>query len=59
VKVIDGHIRKGDKVATYHSEHCYEVQEVGVLMPARTPTEALTTGQVISHNLAQIPLTVA
>jgi elongation factor 4 len=46
VKVLDGSIRKGDKVATFHSQHCYEVQEVGVLMPERIQTSALTTGQV-------------
>ena len=43
LKVVDGNIRKGDKVATYHSSQCYEVNEVGVLMPVRTKAHTTHT----------------
>ena len=46
LRVMDGQVSKGDKVATYHSHHQYEVQEVGLLMPHQREVETLHTGQV-------------
>ena len=46
VQVRDGEVSVGDKVASYHSGHQWEVQEVGLLMPHQRPTDSLHTGQV-------------
>jgi len=46
INVIDGQVKKGDRVATYHGNQMYEVQEVGLLMPHNVPTPSLNTGQV-------------
>ena len=46
VQVKDGEVSVGDKVASYHSAHQWEVQEVGLLMPHQRPVDTLHTGQV-------------
>lgn len=48
IKVVDGSVRKGDKVAMMNTDKPmpYEVQELGVLTPTNVPVEELTCGQV-------------
>jgi translation elongation factor EF-4 len=46
IRVMDGEVRKGDRIATYHGEQKYEVQEVGLLLPHTMPTDQLRCGQV-------------
>jgi elongation factor 4 len=46
ISIKSGQIRKGDRIATYHLGHQYEVQDLGILMPKPTQTEVLKTGQV-------------
>eukprot|EP00057_Strongylocentrotus_purpuratus_P013618 XP_011668092.1 PREDICTED: translation factor Guf1, mitochondrial [Strongylocentrotus purpuratus] len=44
--LVDGVIRKGDKVMSAHSEKTFEIHEVGVMHPEPTPTNELYAGQV-------------
>ncbi|KAF9580012.1 Translation factor guf1 mitochondrial [Lunasporangiospora selenospora] len=44
--VIDGKIKKGDKIVSAHSERKYEVMETGIMYPEQTPTTSLQAGQV-------------
>nr|ATG71175.1 small GTP-binding protein [Microbiota decussata] len=46
VAVIDGALRKGDKIASAATGQSYEVMDVGILHPELTPTGMLLTGQV-------------
>jgi len=46
VRVIEGRIRKGDTVKMMATGRPFEVDEVGVLAPAMTPTEGLVAGDV-------------
>ncbi|KAF9576040.1 Translation factor guf1 mitochondrial [Mortierella alpina] len=44
--VIDGRVKKGDKIVSAHSERKYEVTETGIMYPEQTPTTSLQAGQV-------------
>ncbi|PKA63413.1 Translation factor GUF1 like, mitochondrial [Apostasia shenzhenica] len=46
VAVVDGALRKGDKIASSATDHVYEVLDVGIMHPELTPTGVLFTGQV-------------
>lgn len=47
VKLVDGSIRKGDKIASYYGDASYDVQEVGIMMGKGTrELDALHAGQV-------------
>ncbi|KAJ8656334.1 GTP-binding protein LepA [Lichtheimia ornata] len=46
VRVVDGKIRKGDKIAFVHSDSKYDVSEVGIMHPEQLPTGYLHAGQV-------------
>lgn len=46
VNVVDGSIRKGDKVEFCKTNEKYEVKEVGVMYPDRRPLPKLVAGQV-------------
>lgn len=46
VKIIDGTLRKGDRIVMYHGGTVYDVSEVGLVTPGRTPRESLNCGQV-------------
>ncbi|CAM6084063.1 unnamed protein product [Calypogeia fissa] len=46
VAVVDGALKKGDKIASAASGQTYEVTDVGILYPDLTPTSTLLTGQV-------------
>lgn len=46
VAVVDGAIKKGDKIGLLAMGQSYEVLEVGVMHPELTPTGLLLTGQV-------------
>ncbi|CAO3691426.1 unnamed protein product [Umbelopsis ramanniana] len=44
--VVDGVIKKGDKIMSAHGEEKYEVSEVGIMHPEQLPTGYLHAGQV-------------
>ncbi|KAK9768668.1 Translation factor guf1 mitochondrial [Basidiobolus ranarum] len=44
--IKEGRVQKGDKVLSVHSGNKYDVMEVGIIHPERTPTKALHAGQV-------------
>ncbi|KAG0345036.1 Translation factor guf1 mitochondrial [Podila humilis] len=44
--VIDGHVKKGDKIVSAYSERKYEVTETGIMYPEQTATTSLQAGQV-------------
>ena len=47
VKIVDGALRKSDKVASWHGDATYDVQEVGLMMGrGMREVDALRTGQV-------------
>ncbi|CAN6208777.1 unnamed protein product [Urochloa humidicola] len=46
VAVVDGALRKGDKIASAATGRTYEVMDVGIMHPELTPTGVLYTGQV-------------
>lgn len=46
VAVVDGSLRKGDKIASAATGQSYEVLDVGILHPELTSTGVLFTGQV-------------
>lgn len=45
-RVVDGEIKKGDKVRFLASEAEHEVAEVGVMQPNQVPVESLRAGEV-------------
>lgn len=46
VAVVDGMLRKGDKIASASTGQSYEIMDVGIMHPELTPTGLLLTGQV-------------
>ncbi|MFQ5660569.1 MAG: translation elongation factor 4 [Gammaproteobacteria bacterium] len=46
VRVIDGHIGTGQKIRVMSTRQEYEINEVGVFTPKRTPKERLHAGEV-------------
>ncbi len=46
IEVIDGSIKKGDKVTAAHTGQSYEVLDIGLMYPEPLTTDALYTGQV-------------
>lgn len=46
VSVVDGLLRKGDKIASSSTGQSYEVMDIGIMHPELTPTGLLLTGQV-------------
>ncbi|KAK9465010.1 P-loop containing nucleoside triphosphate hydrolase protein [Lipomyces arxii] len=46
INVVDGSIRKGDKVLSAHSKLKYDVKDVGIMHPDRKPMPHLKSGQV-------------
>ncbi|GEQ67128.1 hypothetical protein JCM33374_g791 [Metschnikowia sp. JCM 33374] len=46
VFVVDGKIKKGMKLLSAHSEKKYDVKEVGVMYPDKTPMSNIRAGQV-------------
>ncbi len=46
IEIVDGSIKKGDKIISVHSGDNYEVLEIGLMYPDPKPTDALYTGQV-------------
>ncbi|KAG0236090.1 Translation factor guf1 mitochondrial [Actinomortierella wolfii] len=44
--VIDGQVKKGDKIVSAYSRRKYEVTETGIMYPEQTPTKSLQAGQV-------------
>jgi GTP-binding protein LepA len=46
VRVIDGKIRKRDKIVMLGTNRAYEVLEIGVFKPKRTPGDQLEAGEV-------------
>ncbi|KAG7825834.1 hypothetical protein KL909_001066 [Ogataea angusta] len=46
VNVVDGVIKKGTKIESCRTKEKYEVKEVGIMYPERTPMPQLVAGQV-------------
>ena len=46
IEIIDGQIKKGDKIIAAHAGAEYEVLDLGLMYPDLLPTGALYTGQV-------------
>ncbi|MDO5044265.1 MAG: translation elongation factor 4 [Coriobacteriia bacterium] len=46
IRIIDGSIKKGDKVLLMANQLSFEVEEIGVRRPAETPLESLGVGEV-------------
>lgn len=46
VSVIDGAVKKGDKITSAHSDRQYEVLDIGIMYPHPVSTGELTTGHV-------------
>ena len=46
LRVMDGEVAKGDKVASFHSNCQWEVQEVGLLTPQQREVDSLRAGSV-------------
>ena len=46
VAVVDGALRKGDKISSAATGQTYEALDVGIMHPELTPTGTLLTGQV-------------
>lgn len=46
VAVVDGTLRKGEKISSVATGHTYEVSDVGIMHPELVPTGVLFTGQV-------------
>lgn len=46
VHVVDGKLKKGTKLLSAHTNKTYDVKEVGIMYPDRTPMEYIKAGQV-------------
>lgn len=46
IHIVDGSVKKGDKISSAQTNKKYEVKEIGIMYPDRTPTNSLSTGQV-------------
>ncbi|MBA0858174.1 hypothetical protein Goshw_022468 [Gossypium schwendimanii] len=46
VAVVDGALRKGDKISSAATGQAYEVLDIGIMHPELTPTGVLLSGQV-------------
>jgi elongation factor 4 len=46
IEVIDGHIKKGDRITSANTLETYEVLAIGLMYPEPTPMDGLFTGQV-------------
>jgi translation factor GUF1, mitochondrial len=46
IEVVDGSIKKGDKIVAAHTGQEYEVLDIGLMYPEPQATDALYTGQV-------------
>lgn len=46
IEIIDGSIKKGDRITSAHTDQTYDLLDVGLMYPKPTPTGDLYTGQV-------------
>ncbi|WP_411710904.1 translation elongation factor 4 [Legionella septentrionalis] len=46
VRIVNGSLRKGDKLRVMSTGRAYEVDQVGIFTPKRTATDALQAGEV-------------
>lgn len=46
VHIVDGKVKRGDKIVTAATGMKYEVKECGIMYPERNPTNTLKSGQV-------------
>ena len=46
MRVIDGRVKKGDRIRMMATDKCFEVDEVGVFTTGLTPVEELSAGEV-------------
>ncbi|KAH9043066.1 GTP-binding protein lepa [Lactarius pseudohatsudake] len=55
VSIQDGVLRKGERIASFHTRKKYEITELGIMYPEEVPTTQLLPGQVgyIACNMKQ------
>ncbi|KAH9001105.1 GTP-binding protein lepa [Lactarius akahatsu] len=55
VSIQDGVLRKGERIASFHTRKKYEITELGIMHPEEVPTTQLLPGQVgyIACNMKQ------
>ncbi|WP_237758270.1 translation elongation factor 4 [Legionella londiniensis] len=46
VRIVNGSLRKGNKMRVMSTGRAYDVDQVGIFTPKRTPTDALRAGEV-------------
>ncbi len=46
INIVDGTVQKGSKISSYRTKNKFEVKEVGIMYPDRTPFPKLVAGQV-------------
>jgi len=46
VKVINGVLKSGSRIVGYHTKKAFQISELGILTPNRSPSDYLSTGQV-------------
>lgn len=46
VRIVDGELKKGDKIRFMENKRTYEVTEIGVMKPDRQPRKTLVSGEV-------------
>ena len=46
IHIVDGKLKKGMKIVSAHSNKTYDVKEVGIMYPDRTPMDHIKAGQV-------------
>ncbi|KCV70466.1 hypothetical protein H696_02806 [Fonticula alba] len=46
IKIVDGTLRRGDRIMMAHSQQRYEITDIGVMYPEMVSCEALYPGQV-------------
>lgn len=46
IEVVDGSIKKGDRITAAHTNQTYEILDIGLMHPEPEPTGELYTGQV-------------
>jgi GTP-binding protein LepA len=46
VRIVDGQMKKGDRIRMHHSGKTFEIAEIGTFRPKPTPTDILAAGDV-------------
>ncbi|MCC5857423.1 MAG: elongation factor 4 [Ectothiorhodospiraceae bacterium] len=46
VRIVDGRLKKGDKIQVWSTKREFQVDQLGIFNPKKTPLDALETGEV-------------